>query len=99
MICARCSKDSKKRERVGGVCPHCRGQFAFDTTHPFTDKAFHNAMDAISAEGHVRWHVDHLYYELCRRKRHKLGKTPLGCAVAATIGSGILSLVATSARH
>ena len=69
MICIRCGNDSKYRDRTGGVCPSCRGRFAFEpkTGSPITDVGFKNAIEAVSANGKVRWGVEHLYYEVCRR--------------------------------
>lgn len=69
MICIHCGVDSKYRERVGGRCQSCFKPFAFEPKggDPFTDAAFKAAIDAVSANGQVRWGVEHLYYELCRR--------------------------------
>ncbi len=88
MKCIRCGADSKLKERPDGKCPKCHGRFAFEPTKgdPFTDPAFQNAIDAVSAKGQVRWGAEHLYYELARRQRKKLG-----CAIAGVI---IFSLVA-----
>ena len=80
MICIRCHTDSKKKERVNRRCPSCHGEFAFEAGEPFTDRAFQSAIDAVSADGRIKWGVEHLHYELCRRLRRKAGKTPLGCA-------------------
>jgi hypothetical protein len=76
---------------VEGKCPRCKGAFAFEPQagDPVTDLAFKNAIDAVSADGRVSWGVEHLHYEICRRKR-----TPpmalLGCGVIL----GALGLVA-----
>ncbi|MCU0242223.1 MAG: hypothetical protein MUF51_07350 [Vicinamibacteria bacterium] len=96
MICIRCGRDSKARERLSGKCPQCHGQFAFDRGDTFTDKAFQSAVDAVSAEGHVRWHKEHLFYELCRRRRKKIGRMPLGCAVFAALAALLLFVIAIS---
>jgi hypothetical protein len=71
MKCIRCQHDCRHRDRADGKCPKCRGQFAFEPQagDPFTDRAFQNAILAVSADGNVRWGVEHLYYELCRQKR------------------------------
>ncbi len=71
MKCIRCEHDSKYKERPNKRCPKCGGQFAFEprTGDPLTDPAFQHAVEAVSASGRVRWGVEHLYYEVCRRKR------------------------------
>jgi DNA-directed RNA polymerase subunit RPC12/RpoP len=71
MKCTHCGRDSKYKERKdrGLVCAGCGNQFAFEPRNkdPFTDAAFKSAIDVVSANGQVRWGVEHLYYELCRR--------------------------------
>jgi hypothetical protein len=76
VICARCGHDSKAKERTLGCCPGCKKPFAFEPGAQFTDRAFASAIEAVSASGHLRWNLDHLYYELCRKleKRGKLGR-------------------------
>src|SRR5262245_46135577 len=71
MKCIRCDTDSKYKERSNRKCPKCGGTFAFEPKDgdPFTDPAFKRSIDVVSSEGRVRWGVEHLYYELCRRKR------------------------------
>jgi uncharacterized membrane protein YgcG len=80
MKCIRCGTDSKLKERAGGICPKCRGRFAFEPTKgdPFTDPAFQNAIDAVSAKGQLRWGAEHLYYELARRQRVRIGRAVAG---------------------
>jgi DNA-directed RNA polymerase subunit RPC12/RpoP len=71
--CISCGKDSNYKERrassVYSKCPSCGKRFAFDPKDkdPVTDAAFKSAIDAVSANGQIRWGVEHLYYELCRR--------------------------------
>ena len=60
---------------------------------PFTDPAFQNAIDAVSAKGQVRFGAEHLYYELARRQRPKTG-----CAVSALIFFSIITLDRKSTR-
>ena len=69
MKCIRCGHDSKRKERPLQKCPRCGGDFAFEPQKGdrFTDQAFQNAIDAVSASGKLRWGVEHLYYEICRR--------------------------------
>lgn len=76
MKCIHCGNDCKYKERPSGHCPGCHKKFAFEPQNkdPFTDLAFKSAIDAVSANGQVRWGVEHLYYELCRRyKRRRFG--------------------------
>lgn len=70
MKCIRYDYDSRGRERFQRVCPNCRKSFAFDPNDGdiLTDLAFQNAIDAVSSNGHLRWGVEHLYYEVCRRR-------------------------------
>jgi hypothetical protein len=72
MKCTHCGRDSKYKERKdrGLVCAVCGKAFAFEPQNkdPFTDAAFKSAIDGVSANGQVRWGVEHLYYELARRR-------------------------------
>jgi DNA-directed RNA polymerase subunit RPC12/RpoP len=73
MICIRCQHDSKYPERKDTkTCPKCGGRFAFEPrdSDPFSDKAFQSAIDKVSSQGQVKWGVEHLYYELRRRKKN-----------------------------
>ena len=69
MRCIYCDRDSKYKDRESGHCPSCHKPFAFEPRRgaPITDVAFKRAIDAVSADGHVRWGVEHLYYDVCRR--------------------------------
>jgi hypothetical protein len=93
MKCIYCGGDSKFKERPGKSCPRCGKTFAFEpkSGDPFTDPAFQSAIDAVSANGQVRWGVEHLYYELCRRRFRK--GIPRGVFVVLTI-IGLFILVA-----
>jgi hypothetical protein len=75
--CIYCGTDSKYSERSDGRCHTCSKRFAFEPKRGdrFTDAGFKSAIDSVSAHGHVRWGVEHLYYESCRRlgKRGWLG--------------------------
>lgn len=80
MICIRCQHDSKYPERKDThACPNCGGRFAFEPREndPFTDMAFQKAIDKVSAGGQVKWGVEHLYYELCRKPRIANAKVAL----------------------
>jgi DNA-directed RNA polymerase subunit RPC12/RpoP len=83
MICIRCQHDSKYPERKAeGKCEKCGGKFAFEPREGarFSDQAFQKAIDKVSSEGKVKWGVEHLYYELCRRARPK-SSLVVGCAL------------------
>src|SRR5262249_17261221 len=72
------------------ICPGCKQAFAFEPREgdPVTDVLFKNAIAAVSAQGQVRFGVEHLYYEVCRRKRRKV--LPWGVAIfliACSLGS------------
>ena len=71
MKCVRCGTDSKLKDRPNRTCPKCKGKFAFEPQEkdPVTDQLFKNAIDAVSSSGNIRWGVEHLYYEINRRKR------------------------------
>lgn len=88
MKCVRCGHDSKYKDRTDRTCPNCKGKFAFEpqARDPVTDTLFKNAIDAVSADGRVRWGVEHLYYEVCRRKKGRA--MPWGCIM-------LLAFVAT----
>jgi hypothetical protein len=75
MKCIRCQHDSKYKDRGDRRCPQCRKEFAFEPQKGdlLTDAAFQSAIDAVSAQGRVRWGVEHLYYEVCRRRRNRPG--------------------------
>lgn len=109
MKCVRCGHDSKYKERTARKCPKCRGEFAFEprTGDPVTDPAFKNAIDTVSAEGRLRWGVEHLYYEVARRYRRAkaigpgavlagaLGGTFIAVFIAGSVDSAIPFLIAT----
>ncbi|WP_309896883.1 hypothetical protein [Archangium sp.] len=81
MICIRCQHDSKYPDRKAtGTCEKCGGKFAFEPREgaKLSDQAFQKAIDKVSSDGKVKFGVEHLYYELCRRNRSK-SKVLLGC--------------------
>ncbi len=92
MICIRCGHDSKYKERTGRVCPGCKGRFAFEPREgdKMTDAGFQTCIHYVSAHGQVRWGVEHLYYEVCRRENRRSSPAEprnfgIFCAVAALI--------------
>lgn len=70
MKCIRCEKDCKLDERRDGKCPHCGGRFALEprSGDRLSDGLLHGAVKAVSSDGKVRWHLENLYYEVCRKK-------------------------------
>jgi hypothetical protein len=93
VICIRCGHDSQYKERQNRMCPGCGKPFAFEPKagDKLTDRAFQAAIDAVSARGKLRWGVEHLYYEVARRKKScKLAVTS-AIAVAVAIAAGALS--------
>jgi hypothetical protein len=99
MKCIRCGAESKFKERTKGHCPACHKPFAFERGETMTDLAFKRALDVVSAEGRLRWGVEHLYYEVCRRKRRSVGRGPLGCGIGAAIAAGLLVLAAINSEN
>jgi hypothetical protein len=94
MKCIRCGKDSKYKERTDRLCPGCHKQFAFEPQKqdPVTDMLFLNAINAVSGNGRLRWGVENLYYEVCRRKRGYVA--PLACILVAVFVSVFLFTLA-----
>src|SRR5262245_18015887 len=96
MKCTRCGHDSKYRDRNLGRCPKCKGEFAFEpqTGAPVTDTMFSSAIEAVSGHGRIKWGIEHLYYEINRRKRRRLlsGKWAVISVAGAAI---IVALLAT----
>lgn len=95
MKCIHCQLDSKKNERIGGLCPGCQKPFAFDPTtgHP-TDAAFQAAIHRVSGQGRVRFSADNLYFELARSRFGQ--RKGAGCAMLIVgIGSVFLSVAVT----
>ena len=93
MKCLSCGTDSKYKDRKDQRCPKCQAEFAFEPAgnvkDPVTDQLFHNAIVAVSSGGKIQWGIEHLYYEINRRK-----KIPPGCAIAL-IPTTIFVLIAS----
>lgn len=92
MKCIHCQKDSKKKEREGRKCYHCGHKFAFEPTEGdlVTDAAFQAAIERVSMKGQLRWGVEHLYYEICKRQRR--GRSYVAFAIiggALLLGAGV----------
>jgi hypothetical protein len=99
MKCASCSRDSTKRERSDGRCPGCGKRFVFDpASDGVSDYTFRRAIDKVSAEGSVRFGVEHLRYEVARRMKRGvwgwvgtvLGAAVTGVVVHPVVGVGLL---------
>ena len=88
MKCVKCGKDAKYKERTNRVCPNCKAAFVFEpkSGDPVTDMLFHNAVKAVSSDGKIRWGVEHLYYEVCRKKRKKAAPVAV---IAITLGIAV----------
>ena len=70
MKCCHCQADSIYSQwKDTRRCTKCGRKFVFFPRDgdPFSDVAFQKAIDAVSAEGRVRWGVEHLFYALDRR--------------------------------
>jgi hypothetical protein len=63
-----------------------------------TDGAFKAAIDAVSANGQIRWGVEHLYYEAARRYRRKK-LPPAGCIWVCAAVALILIIVAIASSN
>ena len=52
-------------------------------------RAFQTAIDAVSAKGQIRWGVEHLYYELCRRlaRTARIRAADLRCGSRSSVSS------------
>jgi len=70
MICIHCQTDCKFKEREGGRCSKCNHAFAFEpkSGDKFTDQGFSRMIEVVSSDGSVRFHFDHIYYQICRAK-------------------------------
>jgi len=94
MKCIYCAHDAMYPDRAAGVCPNCKKGYAFEprTGSAYSDMAFKSAIDAVSANGTVRFLPEHVRYELARRKRRGRG-TSNTCFTFA-VGSVALMLAA-----
>jgi hypothetical protein len=95
--CIYCDHDSnyKDRQAMGG-CARCRRPFAFEprTGSRITDLGFKHAVDAVSADGHVKWGVEHLYYEVWRRLDRPRPSMPFGFVIVVSVVALIVTLFA-----
>lgn len=90
MKCIHCDRDSKYSERTGKKCAGCGHAFAFEPRDGdvLTDPAFKHAILAVSANGAMKWTLDNLYYEICRRKKGYVAP------VALLVVLGVLFVIA-----
>jgi uncharacterized membrane protein YgcG len=95
--CIYCDHDTnyKDRQAMGG-CARCRKPFAFEprTGSRITDLGFKRAVDAVSADGHVKWGLEHLYYEVWRRLDRPQTSIPFGFVVFVSVVALIVTIVA-----
>ena len=93
MKCVHCGTDARYKDRQGGRCPSCHHTFAFEPKRgaALTDAAFKAAIEAVSGGGRVRWGVESLYYEVCRRRRSRMAK---GCLPGVAVATGVAFLAA-----
>jgi DNA-directed RNA polymerase subunit RPC12/RpoP len=89
MKCTRCGTDVRYRDRKDGKCDRCGGRFAFEPKRgdPFTDQAFKSALETVSGQARLRWGVEHLYWELARRRLKKARQESLGCSCLAGVAA------------
>ena len=102
MKCIRCQHDSKKKDRNNRTCPQCGKPFAFEPTEgdPVTDMLFKNAIDRVSGGGRLRWGVEHLYYEVCRRRRKRFAPGDLPkILLAGFVVAGLIGIVLSAATQ
>jgi len=94
--CIYCDHDSKYKDRESGHCPICHKPFAFEPRKgaPITDVGFKRAIEAVSADGHVRWGVEHLYYDVCRRIARGRRPRPVTLIVFGVLTILVLGTVA-----
>lgn len=73
MKCIHCNRDCKYKERENGICPNCSRRFAFEPRKgdPVSDALFDAALKSVSADGSLRWGVENLYYDVCRKLHRK----------------------------
>ncbi len=92
MKCIKCGHDSKYKDRQDRRCPSCREPFAFEPKDhdKLTDVAFQHAIDAVSSQGNLKWGVEHLYYEICRRLRPRAHYIRDGVIGAGAVGATLV---------
>ena len=93
MKCCRCEADSLYRDwKDTRRCRKCGRRFVFFPRDgdPFSDVAFQKAIAAVSAEGRVRWGVEHLFYLLERREAQAVKRRQL---IAFALLAGVVVVV------
>lgn len=81
MKCCHCKADTLYSEwKDSRRCKTCGRRFVFAPRNgdPFSDVAFQRAVEVVSAEGRVRWGVEHLYYVLDRRYSKAFDRRKIG---------------------
>ena len=100
MKCIHCDTDVRLKDRGDGRCHVCHEAFAFEPRRgdPFTDRACQDAIETLSGRGRLRWGVEHLYWELARRRARKQRGVNLGCAAVAAVALAFFSMTLVTAR-
>ena len=71
MRCINCGADNRYKERADGRCKQCGRPFAFEPQRmrfPLTDRAFQEAIEAVSERDTVYFTPRQLYYQVLRAK-------------------------------
>jgi hypothetical protein len=92
--CVRCGHDSRFKDRPNRTCPRCKGRFAFEPREgaKVTDQAFQNAVNRVSGDGTLRWGAEHLYYEICRRRRPRIVRISNIPSRGAVVGVAVVAV-------
>lgn len=100
MKCCHCEADTLYSEwKDSRRCKTCGRRFVFFPRDgdPFSDVAFQKAIVAVSAEGRVRWGVEHLYYVLDRRYTKALERRKfVAFLLLAGVVVGVVAAFATN---
>jgi hypothetical protein len=99
--CIHCDRDVRYKDRRDGRCDGCRKPFAFEPQRRdlFTDRAFQNALETLTGRGRLRFGIEHLYWELARRRTRKQRGLFVGCSVVSLGVALMLGFLATSANR
>jgi DNA-directed RNA polymerase subunit RPC12/RpoP len=94
MKCIQCHADSKLSERREGNCKSCGHRFAFEPTKrdPFTDGFLHAAIQRVSSDGRVKFHFEHVSYEVWRRQRKKAARSAVVLGTVSLVAAGLCLL-------
>ena len=97
MKCIHCGTDSKYKDRGNGRCPRCSKEVRVRAARTATASPTwlsSRAIDAVSAQGQIRWGVEHLFYELCRRLTRRRGiRAAIVAVLIARFGLAVLGVL------